>query len=207
MKLVDRIGKAEGAFAFWDRLLRWMPAILGTTLSGTVSGWAAATTKVLEGYAPLSWVLAVVFGACSFLTALLLWQRMRLIVTKIEFTKRFSKLPSTINPLESTFTKQRIALQDFRTQFMEPVVGKTFVDCEIYGPAIVILAGKISMSGATFGNCDFIKIKEGSSVQNGIPFLDLTVTRGKMMGLTFLVPEGAASKLNEGVRGVQWITN
>lgn len=196
MGIADRVGKAEGVLAFWDRLIAWGPTLLGVSLSGSLAAWASAATKVLADYGPISWVIAAIIGACSFLLGNVLWSAAKLNTVRLEYARELAKRTPSFNPLGETFTKQRIDLQTFRNQFNEPVTGKTFVDCELVGPALVILAGNVSMSDVGIGNCEFVKVRDRARIFNGIPFLNLTVTRGKMRGLTIIVPESAVDKVN-----------
>lgn len=207
MGLIDRIGKVEGALAFWDRLLKWSPTVLGTAFSSYIAGWATATTNAVSQYAPLSWIAAALVGGCMFLLARALWYSARVNAEKLEFARDAGKRTSSINPVDAVFTKQRIELQQFRNQFNEVVDGKTFVDCELYGPAVVFLLGNISMSGAGIANCEFVRVRNGAAVFNSIPFSNLTVTRGKMRGLTILVPESMVDTVNAGIHNIQWITH
>ena len=137
----------------------------------------------------------------------MLWSTARLNTVRLEYARELAKRTPSFNPLDETFTKQRIDLQTFRTQFNEPVTGKTLVDCELVGPALIILAGNVSMSGVGIGNCEFVKVRDGAMIFNGIPFVNLTVTRGKMRGLTIIVFESAVDNVNQGVSGIQWITH
>lgn len=136
-----------------------------------------------------------------------LWYSARINAEKLEFARDAAKHLTSFNPVDGVFTKQRIELQKFRNQFNEIVDGKTFVDCELYGPAVILLMSNCSISGAGIGNCEFVRIRNGAKIINAIPLSNLTITRGKMRGLTILVPESNVGNVNAGVHGVEWITH
>lgn len=207
MGLVDRIGKAEGALAFWDRVLKWGPPFVGTALSSSVAGWATATTNAVSQYAPLSWIGAALFGGCAFLLGRALWYSARVNAERLEFARDAAKRPSSFNPVDAVFTKQRIELQTFRSQFNETVDGKTFVDCELFGPAVILLTGNCSISGASLGNCEFVRLKNSAKIYNAIPLSNLTITRGKLRGLTILASETSVAAIDNGINGIEWITH
>lgn len=207
MGLLEGVGKAEGALAFWERVLKWGPVIIGTTATSAITGWATSATKLLEEYAPLAWIGGAVLGGTVFLIGAAALSYARVNAARLEYFNDQKKAPDSINPLEETFNKKRINVQSLRSQFNEPVEGKTFVDCELCGPAVIALLGNVSMSGVGIGNCEFVRVRNGAAIYNAIPFQNLTVNRGKMRGLTILVPEGAVAKVDSGVRGIQWVTH
>ena len=166
MGLLDRVGKAEGALAFWDRLLRWGPVAIGTAATAVVSGWATSATKLLEDYAPLSWVGGAVIGAALFLIGAAAWSSARVNAARLEYVRDLKVAAEPINPLEGTFNRKRIQIQAFRSQFNEPVDGKTFVDCDLCGPAVIMLLGNISMGGVEMGNCEFVRVRNGAAIIN-----------------------------------------
>jgi hypothetical protein len=207
MGLLNQIGRTEGLLAFWDRLIRWGPAILGATASSVLAGWAGSATKALEQYSPSSWVFRAIVGALGFLGGAALWSFTRVNLQRLEYARNLSMRTAAFNPLDDNFTKKRIQVEALRSQFNEPVVGKTFVDCELVGPAVICLIGPIAIHGVGIGNCEFVRIRNGARILNAIPFINLTVTRGKLTGLTIFVPEGSVENVNAGVSGIQWITH
>ena len=172
-----------------------------------LAAYATSATKLLEQYAPLSWVGGSLVGAVLFLIGAAAWSTARVNAARLEYVRDLKTAAEPINPLDETFNRKRIQIQDLRSQFNEGVDGKTFVDCDLCGPAVIVLLGNISMSGVGIGNCEFVRVRNGAAIINAIPFLNLTVTRGKMRGLTILVPEGAVPQVDAGVRGIQWVTH
>lgn len=192
MKIAEKISTTEGLLQFLDRVVRWAPPALGTLLSGGLASWAATATEALNKYGPISWVASGLVGAVLFCLAWWLWSVAKLNVAKAEFAKDFASKSPNINPLDDTFTKQRIDVNTFRTPTFDVAKGKVFVDCELRGPAVVLFMGYSSFSHAGFINCEMVKIKDNTSIYNVIPFENITVRGGKLYNLTILVPESAA---------------
>lgn len=207
MSLFDRVGRAEGALAFSDRILKWGPVVLGTTATSAATGWATSATRLLEPYVPLAWIGGGLLGGMLFLIGAAAWSVARVNVARLEYLADRKNLPEAINPLDETFNRKRIQVESLRSQFNEPLDGKTFVDCELCGPAVIALLGSVSLSGIAIGNCEFVRVRNGAGIVNAIPFRNLTVNRGKMTGLTILVPEGAVKIVDAGVRNIHWVTH
>lgn len=207
MSIMEKIGATESAFAFLDRAIKWAPIVIGTTFTGTVTGLAAKLTTALDSYSPFSWTIATLTGGCLFLLSAWIWSAARVNLERIEYAKEQSKIKDDFNPVDQIYTKKRIFLQNFRTQFNDRVSNKTFVDCELYGPAVIFLSNKISLSGINIAACEFVCVKNGSNLYNCIVFEDFTVTRGKMRGLTIFVHESLVPIVNSGVAGIKWTTH
>jgi hypothetical protein len=177
--------------------------VVGASLSGGLAGWAATVTAALNSDSPISWIFSSLTGAISFTLAWNLWSAARLNIAKLEFTKNFALRPQLINPLETTFTKQRVDINNFRTPTFDVVEGKVFVDCELRGPAVVLFQGYSNFSHAGFINCEMVKVKDKTIIYNVVPFKDITVRGGKLFNLTILVPESGASSFPP---NAHWIT-
>lgn len=203
MKLIDKLSTTEGLLQFLDRLVRWAPPAVGTFLSGGLAGWAATATAAVNAYGPISWVISGLAGALMFCLAWYLWSIARLNIAKYEFAKELATRPHIINPLQDTFTKQRIDVNAFRTPTSDLVVGKVFVDCELRGPAVVLFMGS-HFSDAGFINCEMVKVRDKVQIYNVVPFKDITVRGGKLCNLTILVPESTANSFPP---GTHWLTS
>src|SRR5271166_564449 len=88
------------------------------------------------------------------------------------------------------FQETRVNVNDLILPFHRTVIGKTFIDCDIVGPANVSLVatspGKGSLNGCEFFGCAAAGIKEGSQLPFGIALVDCTFLRCKIFGLIIL---------------------
>src|SRR5690606_28397914 len=83
-----------------------------------------------------------------------------------------------------------------------PVVGKTFVDCEIVGPAVVLLTGGSYLTKCNLGGNDFVEIVNPAKLHNVVVLDGASFTNCEFIHLTILVDENFG-----GVpEGANWIT-
>lgn len=182
--------------------------MIGTIGTGVGTGWAAYLTKALEGYAPLSWVAAGLIGAFLFVVMFWLWSIARLKVQRRQIDRAYLSPRNNINPLEDVFQKQKINVVDFRRPITDNIRNKTFVDCEVFGPAIVILNGHTTADRVSYIGCDFVKAKALHPIFNAIAFENLTLRNCSVFNVTFLVPEHMVDqiKASPGRGAPNWIT-
>jgi hypothetical protein len=194
-----------GRFAsHWDiisSIFNWSWTIGG----GAVVGWGTWATGLFAQYAPFSWVAAGVVGAiiAALITAVVAWSRTKLSYAR--YIDRSGSPGDNVNPLDDSFHRKRISL----TSFVSPpynnlVRGKTFDQCELFGPAVVVLRGNITMSHNEIHFCDFVAIGNKAVPVNGISFADVTIIRSKMFGIVFLVHESRVQSMID--QGIPFIT-
>ena len=187
-----------------ERVVTWGPVMIGTIGSGGVSAWAAYGTEFLSAYAPISWVAAAFLGALTFTLVYWLWQLARLSLSKRQYSSLMQEKPLSINTLEDSFHQKKININDFANPFHEWVEGKTFVNCHIYGPAIVFFSGGF-ISDVVFKECDFIKVKNDASVTNCIAFDKSTIRQCRLYCLTILMPEKFINDLPNQGKDFHWL--
>jgi hypothetical protein len=97
--------------------------------------WATWTLGLFSDYAPLSWIVA---GFCG----MIIWAVVRVLLSwayrvrvQAKYNERFIEHGGNYNPLDLIFEKKRIYLNDFALPSHPLIEGKTFVDCDIIGPA------------------------------------------------------------------------
>ena len=122
---------------------RWSLLAHGATLVASFSlpAWAAWSAKIMSQYAPLSWVIAGFAGVVVWALARLIWNWAYRIKINAQYDARFIERGGNYNPLDLTFEKKRIYLDDFALPSHTVIQGKTFIQCEIIGPASVYFAG------------------------------------------------------------------
>ena len=203
MAFFDRLASAEGAIALVERLLKWGPLVIGVGGSGWLAGWATSATEAFASYSPLSWVLGVFCGAILFLFAYFLWAAARVRIASYRFAQDMAGRLHNVNPLEQTFNLQKIDINAFRNPYPEPVIGKTFINCELHGPAIVAFLGRTQILEAGIIECEFIAVRDDASLVNVIALQDTTIRGGKIYHLTVLVPKAHIASIPAGAR---WLT-
>lgn len=203
MKISEGAGKLDTALSLFDRAYALAPVILGAAGVSAVSGWAASVSQSVAHIGPLAWVGAALVGALLFLLLYLLWQRGRLYAAQLMHARVVAERTNAINPLETVFTKVRVRIDDLKMPFIQPVVGKTFVDCELIGPAVILFSGNTNIDGTGFIGCDFVAVKDTATVQNVLPLINTTIRGGKIYQATILVPQSA---INSIPKNAQWIT-
>lgn len=105
--------------------------------SAVLPAWAVKSMQVFSAYAPLSWVVAGFLGATIFVFLRLLWIWGKKIAVKAKYDAKMIEAGSTINPLDLTFEGKRIFISDLILPSFPFITDKTFINCELIGPANV----------------------------------------------------------------------
>jgi hypothetical protein len=103
-----------------------------------VTAWAARAANLFEAYAPFSYVAAGLVG--SLVVAIGYWfvaiARAKWVRTK--YDNVMMQRGGLVDPLGKTFERKRIYLNEFAMPSHPLIEGKTFIDCEIIGPANIL---------------------------------------------------------------------
>jgi hypothetical protein len=120
--------------------------IQGSSLlvSFSLPAWAVKSAQIFSEYAPLSWVIAGFAGVLLWTIARLIWNFAYQVKVRAQYDARFLERSGNYNPLDLTFEKKRIYLDDFALPSHTVIQGKTFIQCDIIGPASVYFAGNNS---------------------------------------------------------------
>lgn len=203
MKIMRAAGTVDTTLSLVERLINFVPVVLGTAGMTGLSAWAASASHSVAALGPIAWVGAGIVGGLTFLFAYWMWTKIRMQVVRLTLARGLADRTDTINTLDDVFTKRRILLDHFKKPFVEPVNNKTFVDCELVGPAVVYFGGSTTMNGVGFISCDFVAVREDVLVQNVIPFMNTTVRGGRIYQTTILVPHSSVASFPQ---GAHWIT-
>jgi hypothetical protein len=161
--------------------------------------WAVRTAQIFAEYAPFSWVAAGILGALTWAIIRLLWQLANRIRVRSKYDEYFVERNRDFNPLETTFERKRIYVDDLVLPSHPFVDGKTFVDCDIIGPANIYFASGNSIpvlkppvfdmvcldptkrfwngfifSNCIFRNCSFQRITGFASTETYVLWKDIT---------------------------------
>lgn len=191
--------KRSGSWV-WTNLgnLTWFAGLLA---SFALPAWAVRVTGIMAEWAPASWVAAGFAGMAIAvpLFALFAWAKGRLV--RARYDARLLAQGGEIDPLAKTFERKRIFLNEFVLPSLPYVEGKTFIDCEIVGPANLILRSGNSVTAQKLPYCDGYVLSDFNLPNNGYVF-DNCVFRGcsfNRVSLMLTLPEYALS------RGTDWI--
>lgn len=184
--------------------------IVGSSAFAVIWGWAASAAQWLDGYGPIAWVAAATAGAGFFILLSLGYAEARQRLVRASIERRFFDRPDAINPLEVDFRRQRIRIADLVSPIEPKVRGKTFTECEVIGPANVVLLSSGPGTGS-MQHCDLtevcaILVADGAPAINAVIFEDCSFFRCKLHKITLLFPEGAYDWANERLPGMKWLT-
>lgn len=153
----------------WANLgnLTW---IAGIVASFALPAWAVRVSGLMAQYAPLSWVVAGFLGITVAvpLFALFAWARGKLVRTR--YDARLLARGGEIDPLAKTFERKRIFLSEFVLPSKPLVEDKTFIDCEIIGPATVILHQGNTVNEHRLPICDAYVMNASANPNTGYVF-------------------------------------
>jgi len=184
--------------------------IVGSSAFAVAWGWAASTAQWLAAYGPIAWVAAATFGAGFFILLALGYAKARAKLVRASIERQFFQRPDSINPLELEYKRQRINIVDLASP-IEPVIrGKSFVECELIGPATIVIFST-TPGGGSLSNCSLsevfaVLVKEGAPAANAIIFEDCTIFRCTLHKVTFLFPETLYEWANSVLPGLPWLT-
>jgi hypothetical protein len=119
-----------------------------------------------------------------------------LVLTRYEVRRAEA---TTVNPLASYFSKQRLRLADFYHPFFKATRAAKFEDCELLGPVAVALMGGQFLHSA-FLDCEVVIVKDDANVQGVTAFENCIFDRCKFFGVTlFITKEQYLSMKRQGV--------
>jgi hypothetical protein len=134
------IPKIESYGAFAQQVWAVLKLIIPAGTFAMIMSVLAAISDVLTAYAPFSWAVAGLLCALIASIGLAILGYFRLRSAEASLLHARAMPPTTVNPLEALFQGKCINLDDFRHPYLPAMYErKKFVDCELYGPAIVML--------------------------------------------------------------------
>lgn len=190
----------ESHLSLISQIARWAVVAGG----GIVTAWAAFISELWVDYAPFSYVVAFFIGAFLAVAIFAAYSLLKYFLAKSNYVSQLKEPKSTINPIDNFFTKKRIHVADLASPIStEFIVGKTFADCELIGPAVIGFFNNCTVASNTFTACDFVKLKQGASIHNLLGFENCTLTKCKIYKSTIYVPENL---VNQFPGNINWIT-
>jgi hypothetical protein len=170
-----------------------------------IPAWAARAANILGEYAPFSWVAIGILGALALAGAYALWGWGRQRHRRASYDKRMLQRGSYVDPLEKTFERRRIFLNEFALPSHPLIEDKTFIDCEIIGPANIILDTGNRVDEPRFPLCDTVLMSAPARPFNGYAFRRCAFRGCSFQRITFLIP-AHEYEMARGVDWLNWIT-
>ena len=121
-------------------------------------------------YAPFSWVAAGFAGLVIYTLCVFLYGSGQIRVVRSKYDAKFMSETGGVDPLALVFEGKRIFLNDFVLPSNPNVIGKTFVNCEIVGPANIFLEANNSINNIVPGMIDAVCLEPGKPFRNGFAF-------------------------------------
>lgn len=165
----------------------WGMAIPATSV--VLPAWATRAAGVFSEYAPLSWVVAGFIGLAVYVILYFLASIGYKIKVKSKYDALLLRTSGFIDPMAIAFEKNRIVLSEFCLPSHSWIDGKTFVDCEIIGPANIFIISGNRIDEMNVPVCDAVVVADGKSVFNCYNVVNCTFRRCKFVRCTFIVSE------------------
>ena len=173
----------------WDKAIEhWLTILISSGVGGLAMGYLASISSWLDKYGPIAWgaIGLATWFFILFISAFTYWlyalARMR--SQQATFAAMQSKTTDYINPLEDTFHKRRIKIQDLIDPYSHDIKNKTFTDCELVGPANLVFNKNCHFSGVNFAVCNLVLVNKNFIPYSVTMVNDLHMTRGKVIGAT-----------------------
>lgn len=179
--IFDRwLGRASGAATFWP--------LLPAGLVGVVTGALSSGLDWVNQYGAFGWWTA---GLLGFLLASLVLVAASVAREKFAMAqamKKWARDVDQVNPLSQTFDSRRIKLSDIAHPLRRRISNKRFQNCDLLGPANIVLAGG-SVTEAGFLSCDFVIVREDTRVYNTIVLETCSITGGTISQCTIFMSQ------------------
>lgn len=160
---------------------------------GVVTGWIAHATNWLSQFGLIAWwfagllgfaVSALGLGSCA-------WLRFQML--KASAVSKWKGQVDDFNPLSKEFLLKRMLLADLENPVTHRIAGKRFTDCELLGPANILMIGQCQFVNCGFNNCDVIVTRPDAFISNVIILEDIEMVRGAFLKCTIYVPPAMAA--------------
>jgi hypothetical protein len=198
MDLVTRTRKA-----FWSNLDRII--LLGAWAAAAILfAWAVDASALLAGYRPLSTVFALFLGAALAAGIWQLGATAQRQMVRNAYDSRLLARSGAIDPLARTFENKRIYLNDFVLPSKPLIEDKTFIDCEIIGPANIVLLSGNAIGELRPPHCDAVLIAARGEPSNGYAFRNCTFRGCSFLRVTLMVTE-AELEVVQGLQQMRWL--
>ena len=206
-----RINIINALLGFVWQVKQWMPLVIGAAAAGGIGYYLASVADWLNGYSAIAWYI------CGLTTALIfvgIWLGILKILISIfqwRIYRHREGKDDTVNPLDASFTRKRISICALADPVTKRIVGKTFVECELVGAAVVCISGSAFDGDTNNLACDFIVLRDDTNghfkIQNVIVLEKCIFRECKFYQLVMLFNKSDAAELDrKSVVPISWLT-
>ena len=179
--------------------------ILFPATSIVLPAWATWATGIFSTYSPFSWVAAGFLGLFVYSVCVALNGFGQGRAVRARYDAKFLAATGGVDPLAKVFEGKRIFLNDFVLPSNPYVDGKTFVDCEIVGPANLFLESDNAINNVQPGTVDAVALSGERQFFNGASLRNCTFRGCKFLRVTLFLSPQEAHLIKELV-WLNWIT-
>ncbi|MEQ8249924.1 hypothetical protein [Oceanibaculum nanhaiense] len=171
--------------------LEWRLSLIGVGVTAVSSfvlpAWAVRTANLFADYAPFSWVTAGFLGALTgaIIYAIVAWARSRWV--RAGYDHNLYKRSGFVDPMAATYENKRIFLADFVLPSDPHISGKTFINCEIVGPANLFIRQGNQVNEQILPICDAVVLNGDRQFYNGITFDNCTFRKCSFKRITLML--------------------
>lgn len=185
MKTGQVFDKWGGRFS--NVLTAWQ-ILVPASLAGFITAYLAKGLLWLDKFGAFGWWAAGLIGFAVSTGALFCASGARLWWMHGTAVREWRRRVDRVNPVDKEFTKVRINILDLANPVTNIIEGKRFIDCEILGPATLLMLGNGGFSHVTFQNVDFIPCRDSVRLFNVIVLVNCTFIGGTITRATVFLP-------------------
>lgn len=199
-KFIDRwLGRLSGAYTF--------SPLLPAGLVGVVFGFLSQGVEWISQFGLFGWLSA---GICAFaITGFGFATVARAQLWRVESKGRtqLSGESSPLDPMEPIFRNKRIKIIDLINPYDQVVLNKKFIDCEIIGPAnILIMFNRSKFHNNNFERSDSIEIRDDAIPQNATNIVECDFEGCRFFKVSMLFQSSSRKAADELITSQNWLT-
>jgi hypothetical protein len=196
-----------------EKVSGWLWANLGNfallaswIASFALPAWAVKATNLFNHYGPVAWVVAGFVGMAIGAITFRLAASARARWIRASYDARMLPHGALVDPMAKTFEGKRIYLNEFALPSHPIIEGKTFIDCEIIGPANVYLQVGNSVSEPRLPFCDAVLLDGARHFVNGYFLRNCTLRGCSFQRVTWFIAPNEY-EMAKHVDWLNWITS
>ncbi|MDF1633279.1 hypothetical protein [Mycoplana sp. MJR14] len=159
----------------------------GIVGSFALPAWAVYATDLFARYQPLSWVVAGFAGVLTTAVAYAIFARARASLIRSAYDNNLYQRSGFVDPMAATFENKRIFLADFVLPSDLFISDKTFINCEIVGPANLFLRGNYQVHEQLLTMVDAVMLNGDRNFNNGVIVENCTFRKCSFKRITLMM--------------------
>ena len=192
------LSRTSAAYSFWPLIPSGLIAILTAYISTSINS--------ISQFGLFGWWSA---GLIAFFLASVSFMALGLGREKMALARATANWPITtgyVNPLRTHFSAERLVIRDLAHPVTNKIVAKTFTDCELFGPANIVLTGGGSANGVAFLNCEFLVVKDKVFTSNVLILENCHLIGGSLWNAVVFMSQEFFDKMRVDMPNLQTLT-